>query len=180
MDVPGARGPGAKQAPEPRFLTVARVRKAWGLRGDLALQLLTERPGRLFQARTVYLDERPYLVERFWRHRQDVLLKLHGCDDRSQAEAWRGRLVQICLDEAGPLDPNEYYTHQLVGLEVVTLEGEPLGALEEILTTGANDVYVVRGPRGEVLIPAHVEFVRQVDLERGVMRVYLMPGLAPG
>jgi 16S rRNA processing protein RimM len=179
MTLTSTRGPGGGAAPEPRFLSVARVRKAHGLRGDLAIHLLVDRLEDLGQAKTVYLGETftAYPLERVWRHRQGALLKLAGCDDRTQAEALQGQWVYIKLEDAPPLEPNEYYCRQLLGLNVVTLEGEALGVLDEILETGANDVYVVRGPRGEVLLPARLEVIRQVDLERGVMTVQLLPGL---
>lgn len=157
------------------------------MHGELKLQVLTDRVEQLLHLETVYLtpsppllQERggtPYKVERFTWHRNDLLLKLSGCDDRTQAEALQGQLVQMNLQDAAPLGPNEYYTFQLIGIKVVTLEGEELGTLDEILETGANDVYVVHGPRGEILLPARIEVVRQVDLEHGVMTVYLMPGL---
>ncbi len=179
MATSATRGPGRQRAPEPRFLTVARVLKAWGLHGELKLQVLTDLLDDLLQLKTVYLGETatPHQVDRFWWHRKDLLLKLRGCDNRTQAEALQGQLVHMKLEDAAPLGPGEYYAYQLIGLKVVTLEGQDLGVLDEILETGANDVYVVHGPRGEVLLPARVEVVRQVDLERGVMTVYLMPGL---
>ncbi|MBN1890665.1 MAG: 16S rRNA processing protein RimM [Thermoflexales bacterium] len=166
-------------APEPRFLTVARVGRAWGLRGEFKLQALAERPDELLRLGTLYLGESqtPCQVERFHWHRAELLLKLVGCDDRSQAETLHGQLLRIRLEDAPPLGPNEYYCHQLLGLKVVTLEGEELGTLDAIWETGANDVYVVRGARGEILLPACSEVIRQIDLEHGLVLVHLLPGL---
>ncbi len=181
MNKPVASGSGIRRGrvPEPHFLIVARVRKSFGLRGDLKLHVLTDHPEKL--AGTVYVGETlaPYQVERLWQRADDWLLKLKGCDDRTQADALQGQAIHINLQDAAPLEPNVYYHHQLIGLRVVTLEGQELGVLDEILVTGANDVYVVHGPRGEVLLPARVEVIRQVDLERGVMAVQLLPGLLP-
>ncbi len=181
MHKPNKRGPGQKRAPVPRFLIVARVLKAWGLQGELKVQVLISPPQRLFQLQTVYLGESltPYHVERCWWHCQDVLLKLRGCNDRTCAEALQGQTVLVDSQDLPPLGPNEYYAHQLVGLQVVTIEGQELGRLTEVLETGANDVYVVRGAGGEVLLPARIEVIRQVDLEKGVMTVCLLPGLLP-
>jgi 16S rRNA processing protein RimM len=179
--MPVKRGPGECQAPEPRLLSVACVSKAWGLQGELKLQVSAERVDDLLGLKTVYLGETatPYRVTRFRWHRQDLLLKLEGCDDRSQAEALQGLAVQMRAEDAAPLEPNEYYCRQIIGLQVVSLEGEALGVLDDIIETGANDVYVVHGPRGEVLLPARVQVIRQVDLEHGVMVVSLLPGLLP-
>ena len=75
------------------------------------------------------------------------------------------------------LSEDEYYPHQLVGLDVVTVEGEDLGRLSEILFTNANDVYVVIGPRGQILLPAIADVIERVDLDAGQMVVRLMEGL---
>ena len=72
-----------------------------------------------------------------------------------------------------------YYHWQLVGLKVIGDDGADLGTLMEVLQPGANDVYVVRGPSGEVLLPAVKECVKATDLAAGTMTVHLLPGLLP-
>ncbi len=99
--------------------------------------------------------------------------------DRNSAEELRGHLVQVRSQEAAPLGPGEYYEHQILGLNVVTTGGEALGRVAEILETGANDVYVVHGPRGEILLPARKEVIQDINLEAGRMTVILLPGLLP-
>jgi 16S rRNA processing protein RimM len=91
----------------------------------------------------------------------------------------RGQLVQIAREEAVPLQAGQFYEHQIVGLSVVTADGHALGQVVEVLATGANDVYVVLGPRGEILLPARAEVVRAIDLDAGTMTVVLLPGLTP-
>ena len=76
-----------------------------------------------------------------------------------------------------PLAPGEYFHYQLIGLAVGTEEGEELGTIREILETGSNDVYIVAGPSGDLLIPALAQVVLQVDLDAGRMVVRLMDGL---
>jgi 16S rRNA processing protein RimM len=71
----------------------------------------------------------------------------------------------------------EFYAREVIGLKVRTIDGEELGEVTEILVTGANDVYVVQGPRGEILLPARVEVIKGIDVEAGVMTVELLPGL---
>jgi 16S rRNA processing protein RimM len=100
--------------------------------------------------------------------------------DRSVAGALRGAYLYVPESEAVTLPPGEFFVHQIVGLTVVTLGGEVLGTIEDVLQTGSNDVYVVRqdGPDGrEVLLPATKEVVREVDLDSKTMRVELLPGL---
>jgi 16S rRNA processing protein RimM len=71
----------------------------------------------------------------------------------------------------------EFYAREVIGLKVRTIEGEALGEVTEILVTGANDVYVVKGERGETLLPARVEVIKGIDVEAGTMTVELLPGL---
>jgi 16S rRNA processing protein RimM len=86
--------------------------------------------------------------------------------------------VQVPIEEATPLPEGSYYLFQLVGLEVITTEEEHLGTITEILETGANDVYVVRGDKKqEILIPAVADVVKAVDLEKGQIIVELIEGL---
>lgn len=164
---------------EPRFVAVGRVLRPHGVRGELRVELLTGYPERLPLHAVLYLGDegRPYTVERLRLQEGVALIKLAGCDDRDQAETLRGQLLQIPLEHAVPLEEGEYYHFQLIGVEVFTDGGECLGRVVEVLDTGANDVYVVRGRRGEVLLPAIEDVVRQLDLEGRRMVVTLLPGL---
>lgn len=175
------KGSGDKSQPEPAFLDVARVLRPWGIRGDLKVELLASDAESLAHARQVYLGapRRPFKVESVRSHSGSILLKLAGCDTPEAAEAFRGLAVSIARADALPLRPNQYYHHQIIGLSVVTLDGEALGQVTEIVETGANDVYVVNGARGEILLPARAEVVRQIDLDAGQMLVALLPGLLP-
>ena len=179
MDVLNTRGSGKRHVPEPHYLAIARVLRPWGVHGELKLEVLTDFPEQLGRLKRVYLGPEaiPHRVTRFRWHRDELLLLLADVRDRDAAEALRGQLVQIARQEAVPLEPGQFYEHQIVGLNVVTAEGEPLGQVVEVIATGANDVYVVRGPRGEVLLPARVEVVRAIDLDTGTMTVTLLPGL---
>jgi 16S rRNA processing protein RimM len=107
-----------------------------------------------------------------------MLLQLEGVADRDAAERLRGALVQIAIQDALPLDEGEYYEYQVVGIEVETEAGEPLGEIVEVLNLPeANDVFVVAGERGEVLLPVTQEVVVDLDLEARRLVVHLLPGL---
>jgi 16S rRNA processing protein RimM len=183
-DSGGSRGSGGVGLPEPRYLTVGRIVRPHGVRGEVHVQIVTGYPERLEQRACFYLaaPDAPevvqrYAVETLRRHRAALLLKLCGCDDRDAAEALRGMLVQIPTEEAVPLEEGEYYHFQLIGVKVETESGERLGQVVEVLETAAHDVYVVRGPAGEVLLPAVEDVVRALDLESRRMVVHLLPGL---
>ena len=163
-------------------MAIARVVKPWGLRGELKLQVLTGFPDQLARLKRVYLGPEavPYTVVHFHWHSGELLMQLTDVRDRNAAEMLRDQLVQIAREDATPLEPGQFYEYQIVGLSVVTRDGEPLGQVVEVLSTGANDVYIVQGPRGEVLLPARAEVVRAIDLDAGTMTVTLLPGLLEG
>lgn len=176
-------GSGGARIPEPRYLVVGRVLRPHGIRGELRVGIITDYPERLKQHACFYLAPpdspeavRRHPVEKLRQHGEVLLLKLSGCNDRSAADELRGMLVQIPIEEAVPLEEGEYYHSQLVGVRVKTESGELLGHVVEVLETGANDVYVVRGPRGDVLLPAVDDVVLELDLEARRMVVHLLPG----
>ncbi len=183
-DNEGDGGSGKARTPEPRYLAVGRISRPHGIRGELRVEIITDYPERLGQHVCFYLASpdspeavRRYPVEKLRWHRGALLLKLGGCDDRNGADELRGMLVQVPLEEAVPLEEGEYYYFQLVGVRVETESGQWLGRVVEVLETGANDVYVVRGPRGEVLLPAVEDVVLELDLELKRMVVRLLPGM---
>jgi len=155
-----------------------------GVRGELRVEVITDYPERLEKHAYFYLAPpdspevvRRYPVERLRRHREVLLLKLGGCETRNDAEELRGMLVQIPIEDAVPLEEGEYYHFQLIGVRVETESGERLGQVVEVLDTGANDVYVVRGPRGEILLPAVEDVILELDLKLKQMIVHLLPGM---
>ncbi len=164
---------------EPDFFVVGRVLRPHGIRGELRIALETDHPERLQPPLTLYFGPMrlAYTIAGVRFDRGDMLLKLEGLDSRTEAESLRGLEVAIRADEAVPLQPGEYYIHQIIGLEVWTEGGRHLGQVVEVLETGANDVYVVHGPGGEVLIPAIQDVVIAIDLSSGRMIIRPLEGL---
>ena len=166
--------------PEPRYLAVGRVLRPHGIRGELRVQVFTDFPEHLAEVSHVYLgpNYRRMAIEKARLHKDRVLLKLEGIEDRNDAEMFRDQTVYVAIEDAVPLEEEEYYHFQLVGIEVVTEEGEALGEIVEVLAPpGANDVFVVHGPRGEILIPAIEEAVHEIDFDAMRMVIISMPGL---
>ena len=171
--------------PEPRYLVVGQIVAPHGVRGEIKVELLTQDPHRFRLLDRVLIgpegaEPRPWVLKGYRLHKGRALLRLAGCHDRDTAEGLRGLLVQVPIEEALPLEEGEYYEHQILGLEVYTGGGELLGSVVEILYTGANEVYVVRGPapgRREILIPAIKGVVLEVDLAAGRLTVELPAGL---
>jgi 16S rRNA processing protein RimM len=146
------------------------------VRGDLKVEPLAP-PAAFKPGRTVFLGQTEYTIERSRSAARILYLKLAGIDDRERAAEERGRYLQLPETALDPPGDDTYYWFQLIGLRVVTTPGEELGEITEIITTGSNDVFVVRGPRGELLIPAIEDVVREVDVEGGRMVIDPIPGL---
>jgi 16S rRNA processing protein RimM len=156
---------------------VARVLRAWGIRGDVKIQPFTDRPEDFKRFQYVYLGDqrRRCEVQSFRPYQGNWLLHLTGIDTREDAEGLHGQTIWIEREQR-VVDSDEFLIDQIIGLKVITTSGEELGSVVEVIATGANDVYVVQGTR-EVLLPARSEVVRDIDLERGVMTVELLEGL---
>jgi 16S rRNA processing protein RimM len=165
----------------PSYLAIGFIVGPHGVRGEVKVSVMTDFPERFRPGALVYLgtpDEAvPVEIESARPHKGFMLVKLTLASDRNAAELLRDRLLLIPEAEAMPLGQHENYAHDLIGLVVETTEAVVLGRLAEILFTRANDVYVVQGPTGEVLVPALRDVVRSVDLVAGKMIVALPEGL---
>ena len=105
------------------------------------------------------------------------ILKLDGINDRGEVEALRGELLETPDAEVLRDDDESYFVHELIGLRVVTAEGREIGTLSEVMQPGSNDVYVVKSPHGEVLVPAIGEVVREISLASGRIVITPLPGM---
>ncbi|MEJ2059743.1 MAG: ribosome maturation factor RimM [Gammaproteobacteria bacterium] len=110
-------------------------------------------------------------VETGRRQGKGVVAKLEGCDERDAAAALMGAEIAVSRDQLPPLESGEYYWADLVGLQVETLDGVPLGVVDHLFETGANDVVVVKGARERLIPFVRPEVVREIDLAAGRMRV---------
>ncbi|MCL5038109.1 MAG: ribosome maturation factor RimM [Chloroflexi bacterium] len=140
--------------------------------------LLTDFPERITEGLEVFIncpDPRKSPVKTRIRSsrsfKKGILVSLEGVDDRDAAEELRGASLEIPEGDVRQLPEGNFYIYQLIGLEVKSIQGEFLGVLEEVLQSPANDVYVVRDGKSEVLVPALRKIVKEVDLESGTMLV---------
>lgn len=163
----------------PEYLIVGEIVAPFGHRGEVKVLLDTDFPELVLDAVYLYVGEPPVRRTVEWArpHQGMVRLKLAGCDDRRAAEALRGAWLQVRTAEAPLPGEGEYYYYQLIGLRVYSDAAEDLGQVEEVLPTGSNEVLVVRGPQGELLLPMTAEVVLAIDLDAGCMRVHLLEGL---
>lgn len=173
---------GSAEDAEPRFLVIGEVIKPHGVRGEVRVRPHTDLPERFAWLEVVYVGKespKAVAVTAARLHQGLVLLKLDGVNNRDEAEALRGAWLQVPEAEAIPLEEGEYFLYQLEGLAVFTDAGRALGVVVEILETKANNVLVVKGPLGEVLIPDIDDVIDTVDLENGRIIIKPMPGLLP-
>jgi len=167
---------------EPVFLAVGQLGKPHGVQGEITMRILTDFPERLKAGSTLFigLDRKPMQIRHVRPFGTKILLTFHGIQNREQAGELRNQMVFIQTADTPPLPEGEYYYHQLLGLRVETEDGQDLGRLEEILSTGANDVYLIRLPDSrELLLPVIEGVLLNVNLEAKWMRVHVLPGSMP-
>ena len=170
-----AKHPQATEGDE--LVTVGLIKGAWGIRGDVKVEILTDFLHRFSPGSRLLLDSQPTEVQSSRRYKGGFIVKLRGIDSRSAAEAAPGKLLQVSRDCVESLPTGRYYHFQILDMQVRTKEGRYLGIVKEILSPGSNDVYVVRDDSREVLIPALEDVVLAVDIENGRMTVDLPEGL---
>ncbi len=162
---------------EPEYLVIGFLRRPHGLQGEILMEVHTGFPERLRPGKRYYIGEEHKLVNLTSTrpHQNRLLVKFKSFDSPEQVGRFRNQWLYIQTAEAKALPEGQLYQHQLFGLNVEDDEGNPLGALVEIIETGANDVYVIRNNRGgEVLIPAIESVIQKIDLDRRIMRVHML------
>lgn len=163
------------------LLLIGQFTLPHGVRGQIKLHAITDQPENLRRVKTIFVgDERkPYRLQRAAEHKAAVMIvTLTEITTRDQAETLRGLEVYIRQADAAPLAEDEYFLHDLPGLRVETVAGEHLGAVKEVIETGANEVLVVTKPQGgEVLIPMIKDVVKQLEIAAGRIVIEPLPGL---
>lgn len=163
-----------------QHLVAGRIVRPHGLRGQVVVEPVSDWIDRVRPGQGVLLGEsgRPGRVISLQQHGTRYLLTLEGCGSREAAESLRGEVIQCPMEDLGPLPDGVYFRWQIVGLRAVTDEGTDLGEIIEVFSTGANDVYEVQQADGRrVLLPAISSVIREIDLDHGLARVHLLPGL---
>ena len=154
---------------EPRegFTAVARVVKPHGIRGEVRVLAFNPSAVNMQAGRFVFLSGERRKVVRARPDKGGWILQIAGVSTRDAAEAARGELLEVPDAEVVRDEGESYFVHELIGLRVVTTSGEEVGRVADVLQPGANDVYVVRGPAGEMLVPAIEAVVGSVNLDAG-------------
>lgn len=165
------------------LVVIGRIVKPFGIKGDVRVRSLSDVPGRLTELKsaTLVAPSGREVTTTVSRVREEdggfYVMGFAAFSTPEDAAAFRGGLIKIPRDQSPPLPEGQYYEGDLLGLTVVEENGTPLGIVEDILQTGSNHVFVVRGGGREILIPGTKEVVASVDLGRRVMAVRRMEGL---
>lgn len=161
---------------------IGRVVKPHGIKGKMKVDYFGEDFHRFSFYHEVFVEDQtgkpePYEVLEAIAQPPRLILRLRGIEKIEEAEPLIGKEILIKKEAFPPLEEREYYWMDILGMKVVTEGGKRIGRVKEIFPTGANDVYVVEGKRGEILLPAIEEVIQSVDLKRGVMKVIRLEGL---
>lgn len=159
---------------EPLFLVVGKLRRPHGIHGEILMDVLTDFPERLMPGKSVLVGEahRPFEIVHLRGHEPALLISFEGVETREDAGEFRNQMVYVKADALPELPEGEFYHHELIGLRVEDEAGQELGVLEEVLVTGANDVYLVRmADEKELLLPAIHDVVLEIDTKNGKMIV---------
>lgn len=164
------------------YLRVGVISSTHGVKGEVKVYPTTDDPQRFKQLKDVVLDTGkdliPLEIEDVKYFKQMVILKFKGIDNINDIEKYRGKDLLVTRENAIPLEEGEYFIYDLLNSEVFTDTGEKLGILTEVMTSAANDVYVVKMENGkEALLPAINECILDIDVDNKKIIVHLMKGL---
>jgi len=167
------------------FLSVGKLANTHGVRGELKIFPFTDFPEVRFAKGKELLfispEDGTQLKVKIVSSREQktvFVVKLEGFDNINQVEKYKGWDVKVPKEEAVEAEDNAYYFHEIIGCTVMTNEGEELGAITDILTPGANDVWVVKRKGGkELLIPFIEDIVKEVNIAEKTVKIEVMEGL---
>ena len=165
-----------------RWIAVGWITRAHGVKGEVAVALLTQVPERFDAGSTLFLGEsehRSVTIKTSRPHHNRVLISFDDVKDRNAAELLRGQYLFVSADDAPELGENEFWPHQLLGCAVTYEDGRTVGEVVEVVEGPANDLWIARGTEGspEVLIPALKDVVVSVDVVGRKVVIRDIPGL---
>ncbi len=164
------------------LLQVGVITQTHGIRGEVKVFPTTDDAARFQDLKHVLLDTGKGTlsleIENVKFFKQFVILKFKGYDNINDVERYKRCPLLVERRDAVPLEEDEYFITDMIGIKVVTDQGEDFGVLKDVMATGANDVYIIDHPSaGEVLVPAIKECILEVDIPGRRMKVHVMDGL---
>ena len=162
------------------LITIGKITKQQGNKGELRVLPLTDFPERFTYLESVLLvrgeSTEKKEIEKVRFHKKFIIIKLAGVDNIGQAIAYRDYLLKIPVEQMVPLLEDQYYIFELLDYQVYLKEGELLGTVQDIKTTGGTDIFIITDGKKEYMIPAAREFITvKQDCQRII--VDPIPGL---
>lgn len=163
------------------YLKVGQIINTHGVKGEVKVYPLTDDVKRFNKLKFVFIkDKDAYTkvnVEGVKYFKNLVILKLEGINNMTEAEKYKKVYLYVDRENAVKLEEDAYFIADLIGLDVYTLEGEYLGKITDVFSTGSNDVYEIKNDDNSLLIPAIKDVVKEVDLNNSTMKISLLEGL---
>ena len=165
-----------------KYLEIGQIVNTFGIKGMVKVNPFTDDITRFDKLRKVYIknknEKKEYEIEEVKYHKNMVLIKFKGIENPEQANLLRNTYLMIDRENEEPLQEGTYYIVDMIGLDVYSEEGNLLGKLEDIFNTGSNDIYVVKDELGkQILLPAIIDVIKQIDMENKKIIVHLISGL---
>ena len=157
------------------YLLIGQVLRPQGIKGLVKVRADTDDPERYLELESVFVKhgeaytEVP--VEEISVREDGVFLRLNKASDRNEAEKQRNLMLYVDRAHAVELGEDETFICDLIGCKVIDLKGNELGTVKDVLQPGGNDVYVIKTPKGEMLLPALKHVIPAVDVKNGIMTV---------
>ncbi|HLS07218.1 MAG TPA: ribosome maturation factor RimM [Bacillota bacterium] len=164
------------------FLQVGKIVNTHGVNGEVRVIRMTDFPERFNVGNTLYVQKNgetiPLKIKSHRTHKQFDLLQFEGYDEMESVKQLMQLHLHIKKSQLTPLPEGQYYYYEIIGCEVMTIDGEIIGVVDHILAPGANDVWVVKRKNGqEALIPYIKDVVKKIDIVNKVITIELMEGL---
>ncbi|MCI0707782.1 MAG: ribosome maturation factor RimM [Ignavibacteriae bacterium] len=164
------------------MIAIGQIAKSNGVRGAVNIRSLTDDVQRFLKLKAVWIgkeesETQRYEVESVRVQKTQAVMKLRSIDDREAADGLREQIVFVQESEAVQPSKGSYFFHDIIGMQVVTEEGEALGEVKDVWQMPANDIWVVSSNGKEILIPAIKVFIKSVDMERRTVVVHAIEGL---
>lgn len=164
------------------LLKVGVITSTHGIRGEVKVFPTTDDPKRFLDLEEIILDtgkeKKTVSIQYVKFFKNMVILKFKEFDNINDVEIYRQKDLYVTREQAVPLEENEYFIADLIGLKAVSDEGEELGEIADVLQTAANDIYVIKKQgTSDLLVPAIRECVLSVNIAGGMVTLHLLPGL---
>lgn len=171
-----ASSPGSPQAGEPGFLAIGLLGKPHGVKGEINFHISSTQIKDIFSLKSVFIGDiqEEYSVNSIRKKGEHLIISFKGISTPESVAQFRNKIIYIKNKNAPVLQEDSYYYHQLIGIQVFNRQGQLLGKINEILKTGANDVYVITSLNPlakEILIPAIKSVILEVDINNKRMVV---------